>query len=550
MGPDVEGFERIERVASGGSATVYRAFQPAFDRWVALKVIDRAPADEDVRAALADECRLVGRLTDHPNVVTVFDSGTTTTGEPYIAMAWFEGGSLADRTDGGRSLTVREVVATGVRLGGALESAHRVGMLHRDVKPANVVFNRFGEPALTDFGVGSLLDGGPGRSRGYTPAFAPPEVRSGDGDRPASDVYSLGLTLRAALGDTPAGEVPPELGELLDRMADEDPDRRPSVHEVIAALGAIEATHGWGPTIPVLLAPGRGANEPGGTADHAPTLPPPRPPVEPPRSPRVRTPILVAGFVAVVVALVVAVAAIRRDGGTGRAADPARTTTTTRFGQTSGTVLHPAGVADRSPELRAGLGDVGADAALLTGEHPLATDLTVGTYFSTSASFPEVEPLPGRAEWYFAKPGVRKAPCAPFRSGPLTMDGFAGGVAVANSAIVTIATYTFVDERSAEVFFGGRSLSLGPDDDECRGPQVGPRRVEHRDIPVDGMTVPVDQVNTWHWERPGPLGEVRAYGIVARRGPQLYEVRVGVRDQRTYEPAQLLALADAVIGAG
>jgi serine/threonine protein kinase len=553
MVPEVEGFEQLEQVASGGSATVYRAFQPAFDRWVALKVIDRASTGDDVRAALDEECRLVGRLTDHPNVVTVFESGTTGDGAPFIAMAWFEGGSLADRSRGGRVLPAREVVSVGIRLAAALESAHRVGMLHRDVKPANVVFNRFGEPALTDFGVGSLLDGGSSVMQGYTPAFAAPEVVAGVRDTPASDVYSLGLTLRAALGDPPPADAPSDLADLLERMVAEEADARPSLHDAIAVLAGIEVTHGWGPTVPVLLGPPRPGPAGAAPPDDVPTLLPPTSTVEPPAGRSGRMRFVLAGAVVAAIVAVVSVVAIGTSGGEAdreRGADttvPA-TTSTALVEHATPTTAHPPAMADRSAQLHSTLGDIGAATGALVGGSPLTTDLPVGTYFAPSASFPALAPLPTSADWYFQNPGSLERPCDPFWSGPVTMDGFAGEVAAASPAIVTVATYSLADEASAEMFFGGRSLALGPDGGECRGAVDGPKTVEHRDFPVDGLAVPVDQVNTWIWDVPGAFGEVRSYGIAARRGAQLYELRVGVREDRTFTPAELLRLADQVIG--
>jgi hypothetical protein len=556
MGPEVEGFEQLERVAAGGSATVYRAFQPAFDRWVALKVLDRGDDRGDLVGELEEECRLVGRLTDHPNVVTVFGSGAAADGAPYVSMAWFEGGSLEDRIARGRPLSARELASVGIRLAAALESAHRFGMLHLDVKPANVVFNRLGEPALTDFGAGSRLAAGTGAVRGYTPEYAAPEVRSGRGGLGASDVWSLGRTLRASVSST--DDLAPEVAGLLDRMEADDPAERPSLHDVIALLGEAESACGWSATVPVLLGPGQRDAQVGGP-DPSPTLPPAAAGAALATAPRRRGPPrrTLVGLTAVV-AVAAIVVVVLLSGGDGRRTPAVVDGTTTGRGTTAGTattagpdvgtVVHPTDLADSSPQMRVALVRVPIAVRALTGDTPLSSDLGVSAYFSTASSFPPLAPLPTTARWYFQRDGSGTPPCDSFRSDPITMRGFAGTIAAGTTSIVTVATYELADADEASELFGGRSLSLGPADDECEGKLGAPKRVRHRAVDVDALSVPVDDVNTYRWDGPGELGEKRAYGVVVRRGARIWELRVGMRDDRSLEAAALMAFASTVIG--
>jgi serine/threonine-protein kinase PknK len=199
------GFRDVVLIGQGGFSSVYRAYQERFDRPVAVKVLTINPSDVAALSRFKRECELTGRLTGHPNIVHVLDSGTTSAGQPFLLMDFFERGSLADRVRAEGPLAVEEVLKLGVKLSGAIETAHQAGVLHRDVKPENVLQSRY-EPALADFGIAGLIaNGGVTISpRGFTPVHAPPEVLDGHPATPASDIYSLGSTLYAALAGRPA----------------------------------------------------------------------------------------------------------------------------------------------------------------------------------------------------------------------------------------------------------------------------------------------------------------------------------------------------------
>jgi len=259
----------LQPLASGGNSTVYRAWQPELDRWVAVKVLGLTLSDGRSRDRFLRECSAVGRLTGHPSIVTVLASGVTRTNRPFLTMDLFERGSLADLVAASGPVSVELALRYGVKLAGALETAHRAGILHRDLKPENVLLSRFGEPGLADFGIATL-----GEARGATEAFTPthaaPEVLDGRQATPAADVYGLGSTLWTALaGRLPFGDgddgplklmlrvlqeplpplgrpdVPPEVEEALRWAMTKDPaERAPTADSFGQRLRALQAQLG------------------------------------------------------------------------------------------------------------------------------------------------------------------------------------------------------------------------------------------------------------------------------------------------------------------
>lgn len=206
-GLSIPGCSGFVEIGSGGFATVYRARRAAFGQDVAVKLIRDASVDEATKLRFDRERTAMGMLAQHPHIVTVYDGGVTERGWPYLVMEYLPAGALASRV--GR-VGWAEALDIGVKLCGALASAHRVGVLHRDVKPDNVLISRYGEPLLADFGIARLV----GRERtasGVVTAsllYAAPEILNGETPTPASDVFSLGATLFALVhGSAPfAGE--------------------------------------------------------------------------------------------------------------------------------------------------------------------------------------------------------------------------------------------------------------------------------------------------------------------------------------------------------
>jgi protein kinase-like protein len=241
MPEQVAGYTDLERVGQGGFSVVYRARQEHLQRAVALKVLLVDVADERELRRFRRECQLAGRLTGHPNIVTVLDTGTTGSGHPYVAMEYCAEGSLADRLARTGPLPVEEVLRTGVKIAGALAAAHGAGILHRDVKPQNILVSGYGEPALADFGI-AMLAGAidvSARSDALTPYHVAPEILEGRPPSVASDVYSLGSTLHQLLTGRPAYRRDDGAGiaPLVLRILNEEPPdiARPDVPLAVAA---------------------------------------------------------------------------------------------------------------------------------------------------------------------------------------------------------------------------------------------------------------------------------------------------------------------------
>jgi ATP/maltotriose-dependent transcriptional regulator MalT len=194
------GFEDVAEIGRGGFGVVYRCAQPLLDRTVAVKVLT-ADLDPDNLERFLREQHAMGRLSGHPHIVTIFQVGTTTSGRPFIVMPYHAKNSLEALIRRHGPLDWCETLRIGVKLAGALEAAHRAGILHRDVKPGNILLTEYGEPELTDFGIARIAGGFQTATGVITgsPAFTAPEVLEGKTPTPASDVYSLGATLFCAL---------------------------------------------------------------------------------------------------------------------------------------------------------------------------------------------------------------------------------------------------------------------------------------------------------------------------------------------------------------
>lgn len=204
--PEIEGLVDWQPLARGGFSSVWQARQESLDRLVAVKVDHRTLSEDKERRRFLREAGAAGRLSGHIGIVTVHDAGILSDGRPYLVMDLCPGGSLTQwlKPEGRKSQ--RRVRDVGVRIADALAAAHARGVLHRDVKPANILIDAYDHPGLADFGLAAMPEAGVELSvtlEGMTPAYAPREVFYLEPPTEFGDVYSLAATLYALLDGKP-----------------------------------------------------------------------------------------------------------------------------------------------------------------------------------------------------------------------------------------------------------------------------------------------------------------------------------------------------------
>ena len=309
--PEIAGLTDWRPLARGGFATVWQARQETLNRLVAVKVDQRTLDEDKERRRFLREAGAAGRMSGHPGIVTVHDAGILPDGRPYLVMELCPGGSLTTWLKSEERPGQEQVRDVGVKIADALAAAHRNGVLHRDVKPANIMIDAYGQPGLADFGLAAMPQPGQDVSvtmEALTPAYAPREVLY---QRPPSeygDVFSLAATLYALLGGKPprwpdSGTpslpeifemqnkpverlpgVDPQLMDVLMNALVDDVDARPTAAEFRDQLAAVDFAGNDGP----------------------PSTPPVAPPPAPDRKRRNRLPILIAVVAALVIGAVAA----------------------------------------------------------------------------------------------------------------------------------------------------------------------------------------------------------------------------------------------------
>ncbi len=238
----------LRRVARGGMGEVWHAHDSRLERDVAIKLVTTGDGLEDDatrRARFEREARVVARLSTHPNVVTIYDVGEVDD-RPFLAMEWMGGGTLAERLARTTPPPIDELIDTLERVASALDAAHADGIVHRDVKPGNVLFDVHGTPRIGDFGIATfaadpsmtLTQAG---SVVGTCGYIAPEQASGDGAEPASDQYALmviayeGLTgARPFTRDSVVAELAAHVSEPVPSVATRAPNLPPDVDDVFA----------------------------------------------------------------------------------------------------------------------------------------------------------------------------------------------------------------------------------------------------------------------------------------------------------------------------
>ncbi|MFI2713622.1 serine/threonine-protein kinase [Micromonospora sp. NPDC018662] len=320
-----------ERIGLGGMSEVWRADDEVLHRPVAVKALaGRLAADPQLRATIQREARAAARLT-HPHVTQVYDYGEATLPggvvTPYLVMELVAGQTLADRLAGG-PLAWPDAVRTAGQVAAALAAAHRIGVVHRDVKPANVMLTETGAKVL-DFGIAAPAGprqpttGPAGEPLAGTPAYFAPERLDPGPTHPAGDVYALGALLYRSLTGRPPLPVrtwddvvdlrdrrppvpplrvpglPADVAELTLACLALDPARRPTAAQVADRLGAGRPVD---PPTAILPTVSRVAHPATLVERAAPARP--VPPVRPEVPPNRLTGVLVAGAVVLLLALV------------------------------------------------------------------------------------------------------------------------------------------------------------------------------------------------------------------------------------------------------
>lgn len=243
----VPGFEVVRRIGGGGFSTVYEAIQQDVRDSVALKVLTVDVGDARGRARFERECMSMGRLRGRRGIVPVYRAAFTSDGRPVIVMAYLPGGSLADLLATSGPLPVGEVVTIGCEVAAALDLAHEEGIYHRDVKPENLLIDRDGHVAVTDFGIAFVTDLAASTQTDsiLTPPHAPPErfiVNPAGEDPAAGDVYSLASTLYELLAGRPPFGSAAEGGiaSLVNRVLGQPPPPLPRSDVPLRLVRALE----------------------------------------------------------------------------------------------------------------------------------------------------------------------------------------------------------------------------------------------------------------------------------------------------------------------
>ena len=236
---------RLDRaLGSGGMAIVYLAHDRELDRVVAVKrLADNLAHDRSFRDRFLREAQLAAPLS-HPNVVRVYDFGHDPDGRPFIVMEYVEGGSLAEALAREGALSPARVVAVARDCCAGLAYAHAAGLVHRDLKPQNLLLDPDCRVKIADFGIARTLDGTSLTLTGSvlgTAGYLAPEQAGGEQVTAAADIYGLGVTLhQLATGTMPGPEasqpLPDPLRGVVARCLDPDPARRPTAEALSAML--------------------------------------------------------------------------------------------------------------------------------------------------------------------------------------------------------------------------------------------------------------------------------------------------------------------------
>lgn len=267
------GYVDLQEIGGGAFATVFKAVEVETGRPVALKILKVDTIHAHLIETFHREIQALAAVSDHPHIVTLYRPSTTSDGRPVLVLELCRE-SLAQQMRTSGPIPAAEVTRIGIKIAGALETAHRNGFLHRDMKPQNILVTQFGQPALADFGVAALQASAQMTAGvfGFTTLHAAPEMLEGHHLSPATDVYGLASTMYQLLSgrapfatyehEAPAsvilrilrdpvrplrGEhIPLRLADLLEAALDKRPEGRPrTAADFAEALQSVERDQGW-----------------------------------------------------------------------------------------------------------------------------------------------------------------------------------------------------------------------------------------------------------------------------------------------------------------
>jgi serine/threonine protein kinase len=246
-------YRLIRQIGSGGMAEVYLAYDEVLEREVAFKVLDRKHAqNKEAVERFRREARNAASLR-HPNIVSVFDRGHTQDGTYYIVMEYMEGGTLEDLIQSEGPLPPQRATEVTLQVARALSVAHEGGVIHRDIKPQNILLSNSGEAKVADFGIARAASATTMTQAGSvmgTVHYISPEQALGEPSTPKSDLYSLGVVLYEMLtgelpydAETPAGVVMKHVGGLSRPPRETNPEVPEELDAVTARLLARDPEH-------------------------------------------------------------------------------------------------------------------------------------------------------------------------------------------------------------------------------------------------------------------------------------------------------------------
>ncbi|HET6596036.1 MAG TPA: protein kinase [Anaerolineales bacterium] len=243
MQPEKIGIYEVKsELGRGGMATVYRAYDSRFEREVAVKVLPQEllHADPQFRLRFEREAKIIAQL-EHSAIVPVYDVGESE-GQPYFVMRYMNGGSLSDRIKAG-IFTMDEAIQILGAISPALDEAHAKGIVHRDIKPSNILFDKRGNPYISDFGIAKLSQAQSGNVTGSaiigTPAYMAPEQAQGVEVDGRADIYALGIILFEMLTGKQPYEADTPMAVAIKHITDPVPQIRQSNPKLPEGMEAI-----------------------------------------------------------------------------------------------------------------------------------------------------------------------------------------------------------------------------------------------------------------------------------------------------------------------